>query len=65
MNIDETLIPAFKQGCPFEVLTDLMFYIAIQEEYVYKRQNIYHMRANLDFCFRLAYPFTPSSPWAM
>ena len=27
--------------------------------------NIYHMRASLDFCFHLAYPSTPSSPWAM
>lgn len=27
--------------------------------------NIYHMRASLDFCFRLAYPSTPFSPWAM
>lgn len=27
--------------------------------------NIYHMRGRLDFCFRLAYPSTPSSPWAM
>lgn len=35
VNIDETLIPAFKQGFPFEVLTDLMFYIAIQEDINY------------------------------
>ena len=35
VSIDETLIPAFKQGFPFEVLTDLMFYIAIQEDINY------------------------------
>ena len=35
VNIDISLIPAFKHGFPFEILTDLMFYIASQEDINY------------------------------
>lgn len=35
INIDMALLPAFERGFSFEQLTDLMFYIAIQEDINY------------------------------
>ena len=39
INIDISLLSAFEYGFSFEVLTDLMFYIAIQEDINYPEER--------------------------
>ncbi|MCM1186743.1 MAG: hypothetical protein NC251_09490 [Lachnoclostridium sp.] len=39
VNMHKSLNPAFEQGFSFEVLTDLMFYIAIQEDINYPTER--------------------------
>lgn len=40
VNIDISLIPVFENGFSFKVLTDLMFYIAIQEDINYPGERL-------------------------
>lgn len=39
VNVHISLFPAFEYGFSFEVLTDLMFYIAIQEDINYSGER--------------------------
>lgn len=47
INIDRRLLPAFDHGFSFEVLTDLMFFIAIQEDINYP--NVRHQGRKMCF----------------